>query len=248
MRRPILSDFAYELLENEEYLRFFMLAYHASIDRDPITATRDYLFEHAAALAPNPTLLPDGIRSVFLRRITYGKSLLEPSEIDIILNSLGQPDDKIISAARELVLDHLSLSDSPPRDVLPILERLFTALDKPRRKGRSATYNNGRNYIISTAVRRLVAAGLYKTGVGGSACDIVGAELCRMGHPISADGVRKIVDAFSVEAVSSEEVEMVRHVLRQDTSDKLEAKREESWRFLSELGKKLGYIHSNDQT
>ncbi|MCF3592470.1 hypothetical protein LZG00_00465 [Rhodobacteraceae bacterium LMO-12] len=244
--RPAISEFADGLLERQEYLRFFMLEFNASIERDPVTATRDFLFDNKTSLDPNPDLLPDGIRLVYLKRQTYGKSTLTVSEIEAIAEALERPNRKVVSTAKALLLDHLSLSNAPPRSALPLLEKLFTAIENPRSRGRSATYNINRNSVINFAVQRLTSSGLTKTGVNGSACDIVADELCRIGYPISADGVRKIVDALKGHVSEREEVEMVMDVIRQGVSPELAEKQEDAWRVLEGIGKKMGYIPSND--
>ncbi|WP_299872685.1 hypothetical protein [uncultured Sulfitobacter sp.] len=241
-----MSRHASALLETEQYQRFYTLVFDAAIERDPVTATHDYLFENRDSLEASISLLQDELRIVFLRRVTYGKSALTQDEIQAISDALTAPDDAAIEAARELLVDHLALSETSPSNLSGVFQKLFSAMDNPKRAGRKSTAYASRNHVICSAVNRLMKAGLTKIGQGQSACQIVSDEMCKLGFPLSIDGVRKVLDGAKPGSVNPEEVDMVIAKASEGFSQKELQERKDAWDRLEEIGKKEGYIPSSD--
>lgn len=246
MRRLAASNYEMNLIKNKQYLRFYMLTFDAGLERDPVQATRDFLENSAYCLEPSDLPIPEPLRVVYLRRDAYGESSLTFEEISVLSEVLGSPTDTIIEISKKLITSHVRLSEKPCPAFSDLLELFFEALEKPKRRGRTSEQYADRNSTISSAVKRLINAGFKKTGGDFPACAVVSDELCRLGHPISADGVRKIVDAHRPPPVNDEMFNMVVTAASEGMSADEIRSRDEAWLFLEELGKKEGYIPSGD--
>ncbi len=232
----------------EEYLRYYMLVFDASIEKNPALATRDFLTDKEDDLKPNRVAAPDEIRLIYLRRVTYGKSALTDGEVELISTALERPDENTIRIARELIHDHLSLCRNSDSKIADIVEQMIDAVKGPKLKGRKIEYYKNRNSVIARAVQRLIASGFNKTGEKNSACSTVSDELSRMGYPLSADAVRKVFDTELKNQQSREEIELAGTKMREVWGEDWAEEHRSAMRQIEDLGKKLGYIHSSDAT
>lgn len=245
-RLTAASSYELELFKRKHYRRFFMLTFDAGLELDPVQATHDFLQNHATSLEPSALPIPEELLLVYLRRDAHGDSPLTPEEIKVLSEVLRNPTDAIIEISKGLITRHVRLSKSASIGFAELLEMFIEALGKPKRRGRTTEQYADRNQIIRLAVERLTKAGLKKFGGDLPACEIVSDELCRVGHPISADGVRKIVDAGGAKAINDEMVDLaIAAALEGMSVEKIRA-RDDAWLVIEDFGKKEGYIPSSD--
>jgi hypothetical protein len=239
----------FQLARLEDPSRFFMFEFDAGIDRDPITATRDFFSDklNAKGLEPRKNMLPEGVVRTISQRIhAYGERQLTEDELADISEALNCADKVTLKTAKNLVRMHIKQTQEMSPRLVRLLEVLLDHPFSMKRRGRVRAHNENRNFVIHKAVKRLTAAGLSKIGTELSACEIVSGELCRLGYPLTADAVRKIVDSYLPSRSHEEELTLTRAEMMKGVSEEtLETVRQ--WRReMYELGKKMGYIPSSE--
>ena len=79
-----------------------------------------------------------------------------------------------------------------------LIARLISAVKIPGKTGRKSTQLRSRNWLLDSAVRRLISMGYPEFGVQESACAIVAEQMCRLGHPLTDGAVYKAIQSLEM--------------------------------------------------